>query len=174
MYQTPKKPHFVGPGLGNRCGRSSLQLQTTFTNPVSRGAWGAPATAPGSTAHNTYILQHLEDVEARHDRLLSRLQGMAQTEPHAALRILRMVGGVRRFQHLIMQTLPRSVCNFSLQRRDEAIRVTLERILHLAPSTTIHHLSLSLSVCLSLMTAVATSEQLQLKTMVFLLCQALR
>ena len=44
-------------------------------------------------------------------------------------------GGVRRFQHLIMQTLPRSVCNFFLQRRDEAIRVTLERILHLAPDT---------------------------------------
>ena len=48
-------------------------------------------------------------------------------------------GGVRRFQHLIMQTLPRSVWNFFLQRRDEAIRVTLESILHLAPDTLRRH-----------------------------------
>ena len=91
------RTHSSSIGLGSshsKCvvtslGRSSLQLQTAFTNPVSRGA---PATPPGSTAHSTYILQHLEDVEARHDRLLSRLQGMAQTEPHATLRILQMVG----------------------------------------------------------------------------------
>ena len=82
---------------------------------------------------SAYILEHLEDVETKHDRLLAHLRGMARAEPHAALRILQVVG-VRRFQHL-MRTLPPTVCDLFLQRRDEAIRVTLEHILRVAPGT---------------------------------------
>ena len=131
----------------HRCGTPSLADSTADSANTCSDPMPLPSTTieqrPGfkkclgcprhPSNDSTYILQHLKDVEARHDRLLAHLRGMARAEPHAALRILQVVG-VRRFQHL-MRTLPPSVCDIFLQRRDEAIRATLEHILHLAPDT---------------------------------------
>ena len=112
--------------------RDPLPLPSTSIEqrPGFKKCLGCPRHPSNDAA---YILQHLQDVEAKHDRLLAHLRGMARTEPHAALRILQVVG-VRRFQHL-MRTLPPTVCDLFLQRRDEAIRVTLEHILLLEPDT---------------------------------------